>query len=172
MASRNGLHKLSIVIFWIIKNLLELNKVSKLYRWLITKERKLVNIFGNLKLEGSSYQAPFIFHNDPHKKRPGLKTKSKLVFLRNFWIILFTSKFLECIGYISGYLPKLKMPENSFWCQYLSHFSIKIVLRRYFIIWPVFNVRPLGFQTTRQFPPPGGGSQRRSDFYNSNLFQS
>lgn len=59
----------------------------------------------------TQFQAPFVIHNDIQKKTLSWKTKGKLDILRSFdnalSKYLFCIKSLECIAYISGYLPKL-----------------------------------------------------------------
>ena len=59
----------------------------------------------------SSFRPLLFFSNNFHKRRLGLKIKMKLDFLRILWGFSFIlsnfQEFLNCIGYILSYLPKL-----------------------------------------------------------------
>ena len=70
-------------------------KASKMVKWWVTKNRKLLRIFGDLKKDWWLVPGSFCFYNNFHKKIMGLKTKMKLDF-RGFLIIIQKISWLVC----------------------------------------------------------------------------
>ena len=89
-------------------------------------------------------QVPFLFNNNFHKKT-GSKIKMKSEFLRIFdnlfQNILLTKEFLECRGYISGYLPKVSRDLEPVLVPIFNIFSIFLLL--YFENFPYIILDPL-----------------------------
>ena len=99
MTSWNGLHKLEIMIFGITRKPLWI-KASKMNSWGITKERKLLNIFGNQIGTGNYFEKSFRFRYNFHKKWVR-KQKWSYIFQGFFVILLqrnlFPTEFLKAL---------------------------------------------------------------------------
>ena len=94
MTSWNSLHKLLIAIFGITQKFLWII-ASNMSRWLIIKERKLVNKYSNWEKGPLTSFWHLFFLSNFHKRRLGLKTKNEVRFFLYFWLPFLKTCFFQ-----------------------------------------------------------------------------
>ena len=106
------LHKLPIVISGITQKALRIKVKHEIWPGDRSIQKETYEYIWQIKKRlVTSFRPLLFFSNNFHKRRLGLKIKMKLDFLRILWGFSFIlsnfQEFLNCIGYILSYLPKL-----------------------------------------------------------------